>query len=455
MKVNLNIEKDIIGILLWYPEHRNKVFSWISQEMLTKREARETFEIIRDLHNTGETVDIVSVMRASQNGKYKTQLSPSEISDLGNLNTQNLINLKAACLYIREQYASNYFSKELTDSVIDLGSNPGSIIENMARVHKAYQKVSKLMTNDNIDPFSVVAQNTLNELIHAKVNKIEMYIPTGFPSIDREYNILRPTNLVVLAGRPGMGKTAWVICLIIFIAFVLGKKVRFNSLEMTKEQVIYRILSILTGIHSDRISNAKFSDDEQAVLQNAIFKLNDRIIIDDESGISIEQYSARVARSVEEDGIEIAVCDYLQLLHTQEKLNSTNEKIGEISKKSKQIAKENNIPLIQISQMSREAERRDQGKDPFRPKLSDLRDSGSIEQDADVVCFLFRPEYYKLYRDDLGNDLTGKAEFIIAKNRHGAIGSALLNFDAKRTQFKEIENESTIITNTNNDNDEF
>ncbi|KAF0099618.1 MAG: replicative DNA helicase, partial [Hyphomonadaceae bacterium] len=289
-------------------------------------------------------------------------------------------------------------------------------------------------------------------------------VPSGFAEIDRMLGGLHKSDLLILAGRPSMGKTA----LATNIAFNAARKyettigpdgepkvinggiVAFYSLEMSAEQLTMRLLADYTGISSDRIRKGDLNKIEYAKLQDAAIALNDLpLFIDDTGGLSMAALAARARRLQRREGLHLIVVDYLQLVTSSSHRagESRVQEVSEITQGLKALAKELNVPIIALSQLSRQVESRDDK----RPQLSDLRESGSIEQDSDVVMFVFRESYYLerkepkpdtvehlAWIEEMGR-INNLAEVIIAKQRHGAIGKIKLGFTPELTKFTNLD----------------
>lgn len=254
-------------------------------------------------------------------------------------------------------------------------------------------------------------------------------IPTGFIDLDKMINGLNRSNLIILASRPSMGKTALSLNIAQNVAFKANVPVGIFSLEMTAEELLHRMICTQSEVASDRIKTGSLDGMEyQKVVQTVNQMSKHTVIIDDQPGMKITDLRARARRLKEVYGVEFIVIDYLQLLSGSRGFYSTENRqneISEISRMLKNLARELNIPILCPSQLSRKVEERA----GHRPMLSDLRESGSIEQDADIVMFIYRPDYYNQ------NDKPGMAEIIVAKNRHGAVGNVNVAFRKKYAQF--------------------
>jgi replicative DNA helicase len=266
-------------------------------------------------------------------------------------------------------------------------------------------------------------------------------IPSGFPALDKITGGWQDSDLVVLAARPAMGKTAFALSMAKNIAVDQQIPVALFSLEMSNVQLVNRLLMNVCEIRGNILKSGNLTVQEWHQFDNRAGQLLGKpIYIDDTPSLSVFGLRTKARRLVREHGVKVLMIDYLQLMNASGmKHNSRQEEVSTISRSLKGLAKELNIPILALSQLNRGVENR--GTGDKRPQLSDLRESGAIEQDADTVLFIHRPEYYKIYQDEAGHDLRGKAEIIIAKHRNGAVGNILLTF---RGEYARFENENQI-----------
>ena len=262
-------------------------------------------------------------------------------------------------------------------------------------------------------------------------------IPTGFDKLDDMTSGWQNSDLVIIAGRPAMGKTSFALSQAKNIAVDYKEPIAFFSLEMNNVQLVNRLISNVCEISGKKILSGQLDKEEWQRLDRNLAKLQGTpIYIDDTPGMSIFELRTKARRLVREKGVKIIMIDYLQLMNANgAKFGSRQEEVSTISRSLKGLAKELDIPVLALSQLNRTVESRE-GIDGKRPQLSDLRESGAIEQDADMVLFVHRPEYYHIYQDEKGNDLHGMAQIIIAKHRKGATGDVLLNFRGEFTRFQ-------------------
>ena len=268
-------------------------------------------------------------------------------------------------------------------------------------------------------------------------------IPTGYTGLDEKTSGWQKSDLVIIAGRPAMGKTSFALSVAKNIAVDYHEPIAFFSLEMNNVQLVNRLISNTCEIAGSKILNGQLTPDEWERLDKNLRRLiGAPLYVDDTPGLSVFELRTKARRLVREKGVKIIMIDYLQLMNANGmKFGSRQEEVSTISRSLKGLAKELDIPILALSQLNRTVENRE-GLEGKRPQLSDLRESGAIEQDADMVLFVHRPEYYHIFTDERGNDLHGMAQIIIAKHRKGATGDVLLTFKGEFTRFQNPEESS-------------
>jgi replicative DNA helicase len=269
-------------------------------------------------------------------------------------------------------------------------------------------------------------------------------VPSGFTKLDDITSGWQKSDLVIIAGRPAMGKTSFALSIAKNIAVDHRLPIAFFSLEMNNVQLVNRLISNTCEIEGKKVMNGQLDDADWSRFDKNIGKLlGVPLYIDDTPGLSIFELRTKARRLVREKKVELIMIDYLQLMNANGmKFGNRQEEVSTISRSLKSLAKELDIPILALSQLNRSVETRDSSTnkaDGKRPQLSDLRESGAIEQDADMVLFVHRPEYYHIFHDENGNDLHGMAQIIIAKHRKGAVGDVLLNFRGEFTRFANPE----------------
>jgi len=263
-------------------------------------------------------------------------------------------------------------------------------------------------------------------------------VPTGFIGLDRLTSGWQPSDLVILAARPGMGKTSFVLALAKNAAMDFNKGVALFSLEMSDVQLVQRFISLEAEISGHKMRKGNLEEYEWQQLYTAIEKMADiPIFIDDTPGINIFELRAKCRRLKAQYDIQMVIIDYLQLMSGGgDNKGNREQEVSAISRGLKALAKELNVPVIALSQLSRAVESRGGTK---KPMLSDLRESGSIEQDADMVMFIYRGEYYQILEDEEGESLKGIGEIVVAKNRHGALENIKLRFISEFAKFADLD----------------
>ncbi len=270
-------------------------------------------------------------------------------------------------------------------------------------------------------------------------------LPSGFHQLDKMTSGWQNSDLVIIAARPAMGKTAFVLSMAKNIAVNQRVPVALFSLEMSNVQLVNRLIVNVCEIPGEKIRSGQLAPYEWGQLDYKIKDLYDApLYVDDTPSLSVFELRTKARRLVKEHDVRLIIIDYLQLMNANGmSFGSRQEEVSTISRSLKGLAKELNIPIIALSQLNRGVENRE-GAEGKRPQLSDLRESGAIEQDADMVCFIHRPEYYKIYQNEKGDDLHGMAEIIIAKHRNGAVGDVLLRFKSEFARFQNPDDEMIV-----------
>lgn len=420
MNNNINIEKLVLGILLVEPDVYTRLKSKLSVNLFSDTSHQIIFEIISDLWDRGKPIDIVIVSR---------ELAMKGIKGLD----KYIIDLT---MYVPSSANIEYYVMILVEhSVKKDFINKFTRLTNMAKeetqdIFEIRDKAFDFFDNLFIDKF--IDANRQNETFPQLVQKVEDKFRkitsgelegiTGVASslniINKAFGGWQNSDLTIVAGRPGMGKTAFMVQQIVDISRI-GNNVGVFSLEMSAEQIAARVLTNFTNIRNSSVLRKGLNENElQQYWKRKEDLINLGIHIDDTPGLSIQNLKIKAKMMKLKYDIKILFVDYLQLA-TYEQAKTREQEIGNISRGLKSIAKELDIPVVALSQLSREVEKRANK----RPQLSDLRDSGSIEQDADEVIFLYRPEYYGIKEwGEYNNESTEKeVEIIIAKNRHGGI----------------------------------
>ena len=347
-----------------------------------------------------------------------------------------------------EAHADILYNKALSRRLIGMASTTlkgayDDIIDIQEQIQQAegslFEIAQQNSTRDFV-PINPLVKGAINEM-QVAANREEGIsgLTTGFPDIDQMTSGWQNSDLIIIAARPAMGKTAFVVSMAKYMAVDHGIPVALFNLEMSAVQLVKRFLSNVCEIDGQKIKSGRLSEEEWTRLNNRIGTLEGApLYINDTPSLSVFELRTK-ARLVREHQVKIIIIDYLQLMNASGmSFGNREQEVSTISRSLKMLAKELNIPIIALSQLNRGVENRVQGGDANskRPQLSDLRESGAIEQDADIVCFIHRPEYYKITVDpESGESLRGVGEFIIAKHRNGPVGDVRLAFKADYARF--------------------
>lgn len=391
------------------------------------------FDSMVELFNEGKPVDLVTLQE-----RLKEKDVPPEISSLEFVrDLLNAVPTSANVKYYAEIVADKSMMRKLIKLNEEIANTCYAGKEPLAAILETTEKsvfdlLQKRNTGEYV-PIKQVVLNALDKIEKASKSKGTVTgIPTGFIDLDYKLSGLQPSDLILVAARPSMGKTAFVLNIAQYAAFKKDKGVAIFSLEMSKEQLVNRLFALESQVDSQalRTGNLKDSDWEK-LIEGAGIIGKSNLIIDDTPGISISELRSKCRKYKLEHGIDLVIIDYLQLMtgSVGKKSESRQQEISEISRSLKALARELNVPVIALSQLSRAVESRPDK----RPMLSDLRESGAIEQDADVVMFIYRDEYY-----NKDSEQKKQAEIIIAKQRNGPIGTVNLAWLGDYTKFANL-----------------
>ena len=391
------------------------------------------FDSMVELFNEGKPVDLITLQE-----RLKEKEVPPEISSLEFV--RDLVAAVPTSANVR-YYAQIVSDKAVMRKLIKMNDELSNICyagnEPLESVlEKTEKSVFQLLQNRNAGeyvPIRQVVMNALEKVEKASKSKGTVTgIPTGFIDLDYKLSGLQPSDLVLVAARPSMGKTAFVLNIAQYVAFKKDKCTAIFSLEMSKEQLVNRLFSLESQVDAQalRTGNMKDSDWEKLIEAAGIIGQSN-LIIDDTPSISISELRSKCRKYKMEHGLDLIIIDYLQLMSGSVggRSESRQQEISDISRSLKALARELNVPVIALSQLSRAVEQRPDK----RPMLSDLRESGAIEQDADVVMFIYRDEYY-----NKDSEYKKQAEIIIAKQRHGPVGTVHLAWLGEYTKFANL-----------------
>lgn len=427
---SVEAEEAVLGAILVNPHSLGRIVEFLNPESFYKPAHRLIYQTMLDLFKKNEPIDIVTVSEFLRNDeKLEAAGGRAYINDLA-LNVVTTANV--------EFYAKIVQEKEIKRALINAGSEIVSMSYENEETDVVLDNAQKLIFNiasqkevGDMVPIQDLIVSSYEQIETRYNNKDELVgVTTGFYDLDALTSGLQKSDLIILAARPSMGKTAFALNLAQNVALKAKKGVAIFSLEMPKIQIAKRMLCAEAEVDTQRSNTGHMQLKDFQKLTDAMERLADtRIYIDDTAGVTATDIKAKCRRlMLEEKELGLIVIDYLQLMEGGGNPNDRNQQISAISRSLKGLARELNVPIIALSQLSRGVEARNDK----RPMLSDLRDSGAIEQDADIVMFIYRDEYYN--KDDVENK--GKAELIIAKHRNGPVGTVNLLFQSNITKFK-------------------
>lgn len=440
----VDIERAVLGALMIDKDAYAIVCEILRPESFYEPRNQMVYTAIRDLSMDEKPVDMLTVTdKLAKSGTLEQAGGPGYIAELtsgvaSSANIEYHANIIAQKSLARQLISfSSAIQTKAFDETIDvedlMQEAEGSLFElsqhNMKKDYTA------------IDP--VIAQAVKGIQDAAKNTDGLTGVSTGYFKLDDITSGWQASDLVIIAGRPAMGKTSFALSMAKNIAADLRIPMAFFSLEMSNVQLVNRLISNACEIQGSKILNGQLQRDEWERLDKNINQLlGAPLYVDDTPGLSVFELRTKARRLVREHGIKLIMIDYLQLMNANGmRFSSRQEEVSTISRSLKGLAKELDIPILALSQLNRGVESRE-GLEGKRPQLSDLRESGAIEQDADMVLFVHRPEYYHIYQDDNGRDLHGMAQIIIAKHRKGATGDVLLTFRGEYTRFENPEDKA-------------
>ena len=427
---SIEAEQAVVGSMLM---DRDAILT--SSEIISGEDFYQTaygviFDTVVEIYNEGKPVDLITLQE-----RLKEKDVPAEISSLEFV--RDLVTAVPTSANVK-YYAEIVAEKSMLRRLIKLNDEISNMCyvgkESMEAVleiteKKVFELVQKRNTGDFV-PIKDVVLSALEKIESAsKTSGSVTGIPTGFLDLDYKMSGLQPSDLILVAARPSMGKTAFVLNIAQHVAFKANKSVAIFSLEMSKEQLVNRLFSLESQVDSQSLRTGNLKDEDwEKLIESAGIIGKSKLIIDDTPGISISELRSKCRKFKLEQGLDLIIIDYLQLMtgRVGGRSESRQQEISDISRALKGLARELNVPVIALSQLSRAVEQRPD----HRPMLSDLRESGAIEQDADVVMFIYRDDYY-----NKDTEMKNIAEIIIAKQRNGSIGTVNLTWLPNYTKF--------------------
>lgn len=435
----LQLEEAVLGAMMLEQSAVNSVIDVLDLEAFYKEANGRVFDAIKRLFGRSEPVDLLTVTEELRSqGHLDLVGGPAFVARLTD-RVASSANVEAHARIIAQKFIQRELIRISSETITRAYEDTTDVFDLLDDAEGALFQVAEGNIRKGYDEMGSLVRKVIEGIDHARENKDGVSgVPTGFSDLDRITGGWQNSDMIVIAARPGMGKTAFALAMARNMAVDHDVPVALFSLEMSSVQLVQRLIAAETELSADKFRRGDLKDHEYQQLNSRITKLsNARIFIDDTPALSVFELRAKCRRLKQQHGINMVIIDYLQLMTAGGNSSRGNreQEISTISRSIKSIAKELNIPVIALSQLSRSVETRGGDK---RPILSDLRESGAIEQDADIVCFIYRAEYYGITEHG-GMDTEGMGELIVAKHRNGALDSVNLKFIKHLAKFTDVD----------------
>ncbi len=434
------LEEAVLGAIMLEKEALSDVIDVLKPESFYIQAHQHIYKAIIELFNASEPVDILTVTnQLKKTGNLELVGGAYFISQLTN-RVASAANVEFHARIVAQKFLQRELIRISTDTINKAYEDSTDVFDLLDTATKNIYEVVDQNVRKQHDKMSTLIVQALTQIEAASLQTSGVTgVPSGFTALDRVTSGWQKSDLLILAARPGMGKTAFVLTIARNAAVEFNKPTVVFSLEMSSLQLVNRLISGEAELDQSKLRKGSLEGHEWQQLHSRIGKLSKApLFIDDTPALSIFELRAKARRLKENNNIELIIIDYLQLMSGGSEMKGNREQeISHISRSLKSLAKELNIPIIALSQLSRNVEQRATGSK--RPQLSDLRESGAIEQDADMVMFIYRPEYYGLTEDENGNPTRGKAEVIIAKHRNGSLEDVHLRFIGQFAKFADLD----------------
>ena len=435
----IDVEQVVLGAMMLEKNAVNDTIDVLHHNSFYDPKHQYIYKAIRELFAATSPIDLVTVTsRLQKNGELEAAGGASYISSLTN-RVASSAHIQFHARIIAEKFIKRELIRVSSEIIRDAYDETHDVFDLLNSAESGLFQIAENNMSKQVASMQTVVREAIQEIEKASQNSDGISgVPSGFFELDKITSGWQRSDMVVIAARPGMGKTAFVLSLARNTAVDYGMGVAIFTLEMSSVQLVKRLIASESRISAEKLRKGDLKDYEFQQLHTRINKLATApIFIDDTPAITIFDFRAKCRRLKAQHNIELIIIEYLQLMSAKDGKGGGNreQEISTISRSIKEIAKELNIPIIALAQLSRSVEQRGGDK---RPQLSDLRESGAIEQDADIVSFIYRPEYYGLIKDDDGNANQGIGEIIIAKHRNGALDRVKLRFVPEYARFENL-----------------
>ncbi len=434
----VDLEEAVLGALMLEKDALAAVIDILKPEIFYKDAHQQIFSAIQRLFSKSEPIDILTVTNElKRSGELEIVGGPFYITQLTN-RVASAANVEYHARILLQKYIQRSLIGISTEIIHDAYEDTTDVFDLLDKAESQLFDLSEQNLRRNFDEMQSLVHQAIKEIQAAREHEEGISgVPSGFTELDRVTSGWQKSDLIILASRPGMGKTAFALSMARNVAVGFKRPVAIFSMEMASIQLVTRLISSETQLPVEKLRKGNLADYEWEQLNAKIGNLIDApLYIDDTPALSIFELRAKCRRLKTQHDIQLIILDYLQLMSSpSEGRGNREQEISHISRSMKSLAKELRVPIVALSQLSRAVETRGGTKKPI---LSDLRESGAIEQDADLVLFLYRPEYYKITEDEQGNSTLGHAELNIAKHRNGALKDINLRFISRFAKFTDV-----------------
>lgn len=442
----VDLEQSVLGALLVDKEALSKVADFLRPDAFYDEKNKKIYEAILNLSSKSEPIDLRTVTNELRFGGQLEFVGGAYYVSQLSFNIQSAANIEYHARIMVQYYLKRCLISISSEVYKDSFEDTEDVFNILDGAQQKLFEISEQLQKRNYEGSASLVQKALKEIEEKRKHKDGLTgVPSGFTALDRLTSGWQRSDLVIVAARPAMGKTAFVLSTIRNAAVDHGRACAIFSLEMSNIQLMLRMISSEAELESEKIKKGQLAEHEWIQLTQKVNRLSSaKIFIDDTPALSVLELRAKCRRLKTQHNIELIVIDYLQLMsgdNGSKGQGNREQEIAFISRSLKGMAKELDVPVIALSQLSRAVETRGTSK---RPQLSDLRESGSIEQDADMVMFLYRPEYYGLTEDEDGLPTAGVGEVIVAKHRNGPVDTVKLRYIGKYTKFCDLEGDSPV-----------
>lgn len=436
---SVEAEQAVLGSVIIDPKSLNEIASQMKAEYFYIPQHKEIYATMASMFELNQIIDFVSLLeKLKSTGIYDEAGGKAYLTQLVQI-VPSSANVLTYVAIIRERYYARALMSAAQEIIKDINEN---VLDSGRLLDSAEQKIFEIRQGREISGLTHIKQvietetyDRLAKIADPQTREDYIGIPSGIGELDRMITGLNKSDLIILGARPGMGKTSFALNIARNVAINSGKTVCFFSLEMTRDQLAQRMLSSEAGIKSEKLRTGELDDSEWTRLAQAGDNLSkSNIYFDETSAITVPEMKAKLRRMKK---VDLVIIDYLGLMKSAKQTENRVQEVSEITRNLKIMAKELKIPVIACAQLSRGTETK--GKS-HKPALSDLRESGSIEQDADIVLFLYREKYYDNEKnDDEDKGDPNRSECIVAKNRHGETGTIDMHWDGQFTRFTSVD----------------